>query len=225
MSNDTGCTHEGCTHDATGNEELFEKVWDNAVATIESLTPDTQEHRFLKSIVMGGTVAAETLVASSHSMLHLWNKGSIKLASELSLLFSLTMLSQIYRWVNDNPPENFKGTMPKEVVATQIIHVYNGNPEVALEDFFHFDKQFSYDLEKHQHLTHISCLLLARCCEICGHKSINWQKVKWPVVELTHLVKDAIIDRSIIRNKADSDAVVHSLNAGSHAMVTYYGGG
>jgi hypothetical protein len=210
--------------DETRNGQLFETVWQKAVTNVDKLTEDADERRFLKSLAMGGSVAAESVVSACQAIREFWGEGSDTAANEISQLFSLMMLSQIYRWVKDKPPEKMTNTVPQEVSATRIIYIFGGEPEQAMDDFMHFDGQFAYDLKKHPHLIHVSSLLLARVAEICGHKCMDWSKVKWPVVEMTHLIKGAIIDGAPMRSKLDIDAMQDSLNTGIQAMMSYYGG-
>jgi hypothetical protein len=210
---------------AITNEEIFENVWQTAIANIESIAFDANDKRFLQSLAMGGSVAAESLVTSSPTINQYWGDGNQQTAMKLSLLFSLIILSQLFLLAKQNPPKDFVAMLPKEVTATRIFHVFNGNPEESIEDFLHFDQQFAYDLEKHKHLTHTGSLLLARCSEICGHPCINWKKVKWPVVEMTHLTKGTITDSTPMRSKIDIDTMLHSIDAGAQAMTSYYGGG
>lgn len=208
----------------TPNGQLFEGVWQKAVARIDKLTEDADDRRFLKSVVMGGSVAAESVVTTCQAIKGYWGEGNEAAATELTQLFSLLMLSQIYRWVKEKPPKEMSNTVPKEVSATRINYVFGGEPEQAMDDFIHFDQQFAYDLEKHPHMIHVSSLLLAKTSEICGHKCVDWSKVKFPVVEMTHLVKGAIIDGVPMRSKLDIDAMQHSLQTGIGAMMSYYGG-
>jgi hypothetical protein len=207
-----------------GNSQLFEDVWQKAISKIDNLTEEADDRRFLKSLVMGGTVAAESVISHCQSVMGFWGEGNPAQATELSQLFSLLMLSQIYRWVKEKPPADMTGMVPSEVSATRIIYVFGGEPEQAMDDFIHFDQQFAYDLSKHPHMIHVSSLLLAKTSEICGHKSIDWSKVKFPVVEMTHLIKGAIIDGAPIRGKQDIDAMLESVNTGVQAMMSYYSG-
>jgi len=173
---------------------------------------------------MGGSVAAELVVSTCQAVKGFWGEGSEAVATELSQLFSLLMLSQIYRWVTEKPPKEMTNTVPPEVSASRLIYVFGSEPEQAMDDFLHFDRQFAYDLAKHPHMIHVLSLLLARSSEICGHKCIDWSKVKWPVVEMTHLAKGAITDGAPMRSKFDIDAMLNSLNTGAQAMMSYYGG-
>jgi hypothetical protein len=208
----------------TSNSELFENIWQKSVGKIDGITPDENDRKFLKSLVMGGTVAAESVVSTCEEIKKFWGAGSETAAKDLSQLFSLMMLSQIYRWVKESPPKEMTNTVPPEVSATRIIYVFDGEPEQGMDDFMHFDKQYEYDLKHHPHLVHVSSLLLGKCAEICRHKTIDWSKVKWPVVEMTHLVKGAIIDGAPMRSKLDIDNMLSSLNTGVQAMMSFYGG-
>jgi hypothetical protein len=207
-----------------GNGQLFEDVWQNVVSRIDALAKAADDRRFLKSVVMGGTVGAEYAVSSCQSLKEFWGEGNPARAMELSQLFSLLALSQIYRWVKENPPKDMTAMVPPEESAKRIIFVFGGEPEQAMDDFLHFDQQFACDLAKHPHMIHVSSLLLAKTSEICGHKCIDWSKVKFPVIEMTHLIKGAIIDGAPIRGKLDIEAMLDSVNAGVKAMMSYYGG-
>jgi len=213
------------TNSLANNEEIFENVWQNTTTIIEQLTTDAADQRYLRSLVMGGSVAAETLVTTSPSIRQLWGVGNQGTGTKLSLLFSLIMLSQLFLYAKQNPPPNFVSMLPKEITATRLFHIFGGDPNEAMEDFLHFDQQFACDLEKHAHLLHMGSLLLARCSEILGHPCINWQKVKWPVVEMTHLAKGAITDSAPMRNKEDIDAMLKSIDDGAQALTKYYSGG
>jgi hypothetical protein len=210
--------------DETRNGQLFENVWQKVIAKVDTLTEDAGDRRFLKSLAMGGSVAAESVVSTCQTVKGFWGEGNEAAATELTQLFSLLMLSQIYRWVKQNPSKEMPPPVPPEVSATRLIYIFGGEPEQSLDDFLHFDQQFACDLAKHPHLIHVCSLLLAKTSEICGHKCIDWSKVKWPVVEITHLIKGTIIDGAPMRSKLDIDAMLNSLNTGVQAMMSYYGG-
>jgi hypothetical protein len=206
------------------NGQIFENVWQKALTNVDNLTEDTEDRRFLKSLVMGGSVAAESVVSSCQAVKEFWGDGNETVATELSQLFSFLMLSQIYRWVREKPPKETTSTLPPEVSASRLTHIFGGEQEQGIDDFQHFDKQFAYDIAKHPHMIHVSSLLLAKTSEICGHKCMDWSKVKFPVVEMTHLAKGAIIDGAPMRGKLDIDAMLDSIALGVQAMMSYYGG-
>lgn len=208
----------------TRNGQLFEEVWDNVVAKVDQLTQDEDDRKFLKSVAMGGSVAAESVVTSCAVIREYWGEGNAAVAGELTQLFSLVMLSQIYRWVKAQPPKDMSAMVPREVSVTRLVYIFGGEPEQAMDDFLHFDEQFEYDIKKHPHMVHVSSLLLAKSAEICGHKCIDWNRVKWPVVEMTHLMKGTIIDGAPMRSQLDINAMLNSVNTGIQAMMSYYGG-
>ncbi|MCL2150585.1 MAG: hypothetical protein FWH51_06660 [Dehalococcoidia bacterium] len=203
------------------NAELFEQVWEQATTRIDQLTPDPAEQKFLKAIVMGGTVAAEAVVGAT-SASQFWGEGSLAWANEISQLFSFLMLSQCYRWVAERD-EPDKTPLPKEVSATKLIYAFNTEPEQSLDDFTHFDDQYNYDLDNKPHIVHTASFILARVCEIAGHKCIAWERVKFPVAELTSLAKKGVIlDSEPIRGQDDINVVTDSLSAGLQAMNKFH---
>lgn len=203
------------------NSQIFEHVWDTAISRIDNLTKDDTERKFLKSLVMGGTVAAETVVNNTSARRY-WGDGNEGWANEISQLFSFLLLSQCYRWVSEKPGE-MNQIVPKEVSATKLIYAFNTEPEQSLDDFMRFDQQYNYDIEKKPHLVHTASFLLARICEIAGHKCVDWKKVKFPVAELTNLVKKgAFIDSEPIRSQDDISAVTNAIAAGIQAMNKYH---
>ncbi len=208
----------------TRNSQLFENIWQNAVTKADALTEDEHDRHFLKALVMGGSVAAESAVSACQDVREFWGQGSEDAATEITQLFSLIVLGQLYRYLKDNPPEDTTGTIPPEVNVSRLVQIFGGEPEKGMEDYTNFDKQFECDMKKHGSLTHISILLMARVCEICGHKCMDWERVKFPVVEMTHLVKGAIIDGAPLRSILDINAMQNSLNAGMQAMIHFYAG-
>ena len=206
------------------NQEIFERVWEEATARIDNLTGDNTEQKFLKSLVMGGTVAAEMVINNVSAIRGFWGEGNQASAAEISQLFSFLMLSQCYRWVMGKPQED-RTPIPKEVSATKLIHAYGTEPEQSLDDFDRFDRQYNYDLEKKPHIVHTATFILARLCEILGHQCIDFKKVKFPVAELTHMVKaGGVIDSEPIRSQEDINVVTNSLAAGLQAMNKFHEG-
>jgi hypothetical protein len=206
------------------NQELFEEVWEHATSRIDELSKDPTEQKFLKALVMGGTVAAEMVINNASAVRRFWGEGTSIAAAEISQLFSFLMLSQCYRWVMEKPEEG-KTPIPKEVSATKLIYAFNTEPEQSLDDFQRFDSQYNYDLEKKPHIVHTASLLLARVSEIAGHPCIDFNKVKFPVAELTHMAKKGVVlDSEPIRSQDDINVVTNSLAAGIQAMDKYHEG-
>ena len=209
----------------TRNSELFEKIWEDAVVNIEKLTPEKSERSFLKSLVMGGTVAAEMIVSACSAISRYWAEGDTCRARELSQLFSFLMLSQCYRWLDEKEQPANVQRLPKETVSSKLIQVFEGEAEQGLDDFAHFDAQFNYDLDKHPHRVHLAGLVLARVSEICGHPCLDWTQVHFPVVEFTHIMKKGIVlDSAPMRSQDDINTVVAALTTGTEAMMRFYDG-
>jgi hypothetical protein len=206
------------------NLEIFENVWQQATSRIDELTGDITEQKFLKSLVMGGSVAAEMVINNASAVHRFWGEGNAAWAKEISQLFAFLMLSQCYRWVIERPEEG-KTPIPKEVSATKLIYAFNTEPEQSLDDFIRFDLQYNYDLDKKPHIVHTASLVLARLCEIAGHPCIDWKRVKFPVAELHHLAKRGVIlDSEPIRSQEDINIVTNSIAAGLQAMSKFHEG-
>ncbi len=209
----------------TPNSQIFEDVWSKATDNIEKLTTDTTERQFLRALAMGSTVAAEIVLNNCSAIQPYWGKGDISRAMEISQLFSFLMLGQCYRWLNNKPAADTTTRLPKEVSATKLIYIFQGEPEQGVDDFINFDSQFNYDLEKHPHMVHLSSLILAKVSEICGHKCVNWNRIKFPVVELTHIMKEGVVlDSTTMRSQDDINLVVQAISTGVEAMMRFHDG-
>ena len=203
------------------NAELFEQVWGKATARVDELKTDETEHRFLKAMIMGGTVAAEMVINNTFAK-QFWGEGKDAWAGEISQLFSFIMLSQCYRWVAEQS-EASSSPVPKEVSATKLIYAFDTEPEQSLDDFVRFDNQYDHDLSHKAHIVHTASFLLARICEITGHKCIVWNKIKFPVDELTSLAKKGIIiDSEPIRSQDDINVVTTAVATGLQAMNKFF---
>ena len=209
----------------TRNSELFEQTWDDAIPNIERVTQDKDEQLFLKSLVMGGTVAAEVVINGCIAILPYWGEGDRARAREISQLFSFLMLSQCYRWLDEKDETRSQERLPKETVSSKLIDIFEGEAEQGLDDFSHFDSQFNYDLDKHPHMVHLAGLILAKVSDICGHRCLDWAQVYFPVVEFTHIMKkDIVLDSAPMRSQDDINMVVKALTTGTEAMMRYYDG-
>ena len=199
---------------------LFENVWQNTSARIDKLTPDPTERRFLKSLVMGGTVGAETVVNQAVGVQPYWCQGNPAQAREISQLFAFIMLAQCYRWIEMEPGGQNTARTPREDVVSKLIYAFETEPEQSSDDFQHFEAQYNYDLKNKHHLIHTSTLILAKICDILGHQCIDWEQVKFPVAELIHLVTRGVGTDSVpVRDQEDMAVVVNGINGGIQAMM------
>jgi hypothetical protein len=204
---------------------LFEKVWQHASARIDNLTLDHAERQFLKSLVMGGTVGAETVVNQAMGIRPYWGEGTPAQAREITQLFSFMMLAQCYRWIEAQTGTEDNARTPREDVVSKLVYAFETEPEQSADDFQNFEAQYNYDLKHKQHLIHTATLILAKVCGILGHECINWTEVKFPVVELTHLVARGVVTDSVpVRDQEDMATVVNGINNGIQAMMRFNGG-
>ena len=60
--------------DETRNGQLFENVWQKVITKVDTLTEDAGDRRFLKSLAMGGSVAAESVVSTCQTVKGFWGE-------------------------------------------------------------------------------------------------------------------------------------------------------
>ncbi len=199
----------------------------NAVYTrvserINQLDEDENGRRFYMSLLAGGTLTAGLVVSVCEGVKGLWGGGDEEKALAVTRLFTLMMLSQCYRWLGDKEPEKQRAT--RQATVSRVLLLFGDDSDGAIKDFFDIDTQFKYDLENKSHLVHLGSLLLAKASDACGHRSIDWSKVSYPVKSLQTLTRSmAIIDPFLVGNPDDIKALWHSHTAGAQAMVKYHG--
>lgn len=204
----------------SGNN-ILDAVFARVGKKINQLTTDENHRRFYMSLLAGGTATAALVLSVCEGVKKVWGGGDEKKALALTRLFTLLMLSQCYRWLGDKEPEKLRVT--RQTTVSEVLLFFGDNSEDAVKDFFNMDSQFKYDLENKPHMVHLSSLLLARACQACGHKCIEWSKVSFPVKSLETLARSrAIIDALSMGNPDDISALWHSHTTGTQAMVKYY---
>ena len=151
--------------------------------------------------------------------------GDIDNAKALALtkLFTLLMLSQTFRWLENQESESENADNPNLPAVSIILNLFCDSSEQSVKDFINIDTQFRYELKHHDHLTHLAVLLLAKACEVCGYKCIEWSKVSFPFKSLQTLTTSkAIIDAVKINSIDDIRAVINSFDSAVQAMVNYH---
>lgn len=200
---------------------FFDAVFAWVSERINLLTGDENDRRFYMSLLAGGTATASSVVSVCQGVKKVWGGGDEEKALALTRLFTLLMLSQCYRWLDDK--ELKKRGAARQATVSRVLLLFGDDSEDAIKDFFNMDVQFKYDLENRPHMVHLSSLLLARACQACGHKCIEWSKVSYPVKSMETLTRSgAIIDSLLIGNPNDIRALWYSHAAGVQAMVKYY---
>ena len=95
--------------------------------------------------------------------------------------------------------------------------------EKGIEEFLNIDTQFKYDMKHENHMTHMGILLLAKACEACGYKCIEWSRVSFPVKSMITLTQSgAIIDSTSISNLNDITALWNCHAAGVQMMMKHH---
>jgi len=138
-------------------------------------------------------------------------------------LSTLAMLSQTFRWLENQESETEGADSLNLSAVSVILNLFGDNSEESVKEFVNIDTQFKYELKHHDHLTHLAVLLLAKACEACGHRCIEWSRISFPFKSLQPLTTSrAIVDASMINSVSDIRAVIGSLNYGVQAMVNYH---
>ena len=202
---------------------IFDAAFVQISQNINNTFPDDNNRRFFKALLTGGKTMANAVVARCQGLREIC--GDIKNAKALALtkLFTLLMLSQTFRWLENQESEakdTGKFNLP---TALTVLSLFNDSSEESVKEFVNIDTQFKHELKHHDHLTHLAVLLLAKACEVCGHKCIEWSKVSFPFKSLQPLTTSrAIVDAAKINSVNDIRAVISSLDSGVQAMVNYH---
>ncbi|MBR6332031.1 MAG: hypothetical protein IKR78_02735 [Dehalococcoidales bacterium] len=204
------------------NSQVLDEIWNIASEHIDKVITSEQERQFILSIAMGATVAAELFLNNCESIRPFWREGSIEKGKEICNLFSFIMLSQCYRWINQQPGADPNANLPKEVMSTKLMYIFEVAPERWMEDFTKFDEQFNYDLDNHPHIIHLSALIIAKICQLCGHQCLAWGEIEFPVHEFKDIMSPSVlIDGAPLREQKDINVVATALSTSIDAMNKY----
>jgi len=205
-------------------KQLFEAVFRQLSERLQELVLDEGTCTFYTALLTGGKVSASGVVSNCHGVNEAWGDGDEQKALALTRLFTLSMLSQCYRWLDEvEPHRKEERNKARKVVVFNIQQLFGDDTEETFEEFLNIDTQYNYDLKHKKHLVHTGSILLAKACEACGHKCINWAKVSFPVKELQSLTQaGVIINSEPLRSTSDIKALWLSHAAGVQAMVKYH---
>jgi hypothetical protein len=201
----------------------FKRSLRELVQEVDQLTCPVNEQHLLNSVLTGGAVTGAIAVNNCEGLSHFWGEGSQTGSRALIRLFAWMMLSQCYRWAKAESPDGGSNLQPINDYGRKLLWLFGDINEADERLLLGLDSQYNYDLDHKPHLTHITSLLLAAGCEICGHRCLEWQKIRFPVREISQLArKRALIDTEPIRTLADINALKAGLNAGITAMMKYH---
>lgn len=203
--------------------DYFDTVLAGSSERIPGLIADEGTRRLYRALLAGGSVTARAVVNQCQGIRGVWAGGDEKKALALTRLFTMMMLSQCYRWLSGKEPVSEEQTGARETAASNIGHLFGDGTRAAVKELFDIDIQFKYDLENKSHLVHMGSLILAKASDACGHRSIDWSKVSFPVKSLKPLTSSmAIVDSAPIRSPDDIRALWAGHAAGVKAMNDYY---
>ena len=202
---------------------VFNAVFAQISDRINQLTTNEDNRRFFKSLLTGGVTMANAVSLRCQGVRD--NCGTIDKEKALALtkLFTLLMLSQAFRWLEEHNSEEQKPKKVNLTAVSNVLGLFGDSSEEAIKDFLNMDDQFKYELEHQEHMTHIAVLLLAKACEACGHKCIDWDRVSFPVKSMIPLTTSgAFIDSVSVSNLDDIAELWQCHAAGIRAMVDYH---
>jgi hypothetical protein len=202
--------------------QLFQAVFNQVSQRINQFNADENKLVFYNSLLAGGTVMAGSVVTNCQGINKLWAGGDEVKAMALAKLFTSFMLFQCLRWIEGTADYTQGQTNDPPPVLLDVLSFFGETSEEEIEDLSNINIQFRYEV-KQTHMTHLAILLLARACQSCGHRCIDWSKVSYPVKSMKPLTQSgAIIDSTPISGVDDIRAFRASHTTGIHAMTKYH---
>jgi hypothetical protein len=202
---------------------LFQSIFLETSSRISRVTEDEGSCRFFASLLTGGYIAANALINLCQGVKKYWGEGDREKALALTRLTTLLMLSQTFRWLEEQ--NKAKGEPPRtnSGVVSTILSLFGDSSEEAIKYFFDLDTQFKYEIEHHTELTHLKVYLLARACEACGHKCLDWNKVSLPIKSLEPLTSSGtFLDSATLGDINNIWALWLCHSIGLQAMTKYH---
>lgn len=201
---------------------LFEKTWQEISKAIDLFDQNDNTRLFLKSLLMGGTVAAEQATAACRGLASYWADGNQSKALGLTRLFFWMILNYYQHHIKIS--ENDSSALIDDAEAAgKLLTIFGKLNENEMKLYVNLSSQLNHDFEKSPHFIHLSSLLLALSCEICGHKCLDWDKIHFPVKEMYHIAHNgALLDSVPIRDVNDNTEMQSALLAGIKAANLYY---
>lgn len=203
---------------------LLEEVYSQACKRLCTTVSDEQERKFYLACLDGGRVATNTAVCICDRINEAWGNGDNNKALALTRVFSLSMLSHLYRWLDKTQPRSEKQQMPpREIAASNLGQFLGGWTGEDGQGFVNLDVEFNYDTGNAKRICYYYTLLAARAGEACGQPSIDFSKISYPVVDLTCLINNA--PAGSLADPKELEAIALSLKAGWGVLKKYIGSG
>jgi len=199
---------------------------------------DEYEWRVCLAWLVGGSAVAKRLVEESDCVKKAWGKGDKAKALALSKMFTLHMISHWYRMLDEQQQHlDEERKQAREVAASSMLRFFNtylcpgdsGAFVKDLKDFMSMDMQFNWDCDKETQtgekrlMTKTASLLLAKACEACGQRCVDWSRVTFPVESHQQLYDaNAIVNGRPFSAVEEWPLLSLWVDAGVDLMFSYY---
>ena len=204
-------------------ELIFEAVFYRVNEMIHKLIADENERRFYRSLLIGGNAMSKQVVTKCEGVKKTWGEGDETKALALTKLFTLLMLSQCCRWIAKTEPDSDeKQKDSRKMAASKVLSFFEDDCRESIESFLNMDAQFKYDSEHENHMTHMGIFILAKACEACSHKCIEWSKVSFPIKSMKPLASSRVIINSALINNLNDITVMWNCHATSVQVTMKY---
>lgn len=174
----------------SSSTQIVDAVYEALVNRLYALTTDPDMKKEIGVLLSGGWAVAGHIIDNCNLIKKLWGKGNRKKALALVKLFTLHMISHRFRWIEEKEryTEDEK-RQARELAANIILTIFEDESEGAVKDFMDMDMQFNYDLDVKKSTWLGNALLLARACEACGQRCVDWNKVTFPATTQAQLLE------------------------------------
>ncbi len=204
-------------------DRYFTAVLEVIGDSINNIAKNEDEQTFYSSLVTAGNHAAACVVTYCGAMKDLYGEGSAIKSLEMTRLFTLLMLAQSYRWLNQQSEQAVESEESARIAAANVLSIFGDEGDHNIELFLKLKIQFDHDSVHHSSMTHMGGLMLGWAAEAMGHKCIDWENIKFPVQSMgTLTTSGALLDSTPIRNPNDIDALWVCHNLGCKKLMEHY---
>ncbi|MFH1662888.1 MAG: hypothetical protein ABH934_03100 [Chloroflexota bacterium] len=202
---------------------LFKAVFAESSGKINDIAEDDNSRLFFKSLLTGGYTTANAMVNLCDGIKKAWGEGDKSKALALTKLGTLLLLSQTFRWIEDQHTEKNGASATNLSVVSKTLSLFDDDSEAAIKDFLELDLQFKYETGHKSDMTHFRVYLMAKACEACDHKCMDWEKISFPIKSLEPLTRSgAILDSVMVGDLRDIRAMLACHSIGIQVMTKYH---
>ncbi len=202
---------------------LFKEAFSQTSSRVNSIATDEGTRRFFASLLTGGYTTANAIVNLCDGIKKLWADGDAAKAMALTRLGTMLMLSQASRWLEDANDEKGGNSAISMGAITKVLSLFGDFSDDTIRDFAILDTQFKYETDHKSDFTHFKVFLLAKACEACGHKSLDMEKVTFPIKSMEPITRSgAILDSATLGDINNIRAIWVCHLIGTQAMTKYH---